>query len=246
MQDDEIRSALSEARLYLVLQPVVGALTLRPAFYEALLRWRLADGTVRPAQAFIEQAEAAGLVQDIDRHALQLAIAQLEKRPGFDLALNISSITTSDFAWLTELGALTAARPGLMRRIIVEITETAAITDINRTLAFVDALKDLGCRVAIDDFGAGHTNFTNLNLLAPDIVKIDRSYTSRVSTDKNQATFVGAVVDLSKTLSFETVAEGVETQGSAKALTTLGVTYLQGFFFGAPHPPHEVLRADEL
>jgi EAL domain-containing protein (putative c-di-GMP-specific phosphodiesterase class I) len=241
MQDDEIRSALSQSRLHLVLQPVVGALTFRPAFYEALLRWRLPDGTVRPAQEFIERAEGANMVQDVDRHALQLAIAELERWPAFDLALNISSITTSDFAWLAELGNLTAHRPGLLRRLIVEITETAAITDIDRTLTFVDALKDLGCRVAIDDFGAGYTNFTNLNLLAPDIVKIDRSYTAKVWSDPNQATFVGAVVDLSQTLSFETVAEGVETEDAAQALTKLGVTYLQGFLFGAPHLPQDAL-----
>lgn len=241
MSNDDIKRALDDARLFLVLQPIVSTLTFQPMFYEALLRLRLSDGGIRPAVDFIEAVEGAGLIGAIDRRALDLVVDLLEQHPAFHVALNISSLTTSDFTWLRALDRLTSDRPGLTRRLTVEITETAAITDIDRTQAFVDALKEMGCRVAIDDYGAGHTNFTNLNLLAPDIVKIDRTYTMHAAHAGNERTFVEALIDLSRTLSFETVAEGVETDASAKALADLGVTYLQGYFFGEPGLPQDVL-----
>ena len=150
--------------------------------------------------------------------------------------MNISSLTTSDFAWATDLAALTSGQDELSRRLIVEITETCAISDINRTLAFVDALRELGCRIAIDDYGAGHTGFTNLNLLAPDIVKIDRAIARQIKKPTAWS-FVEAIVELSHTLNFESVAEGIESEAEARALADLGVTYLQGYYFGEPQSP---------
>lgn len=246
MDPEQIEAALSEDRLFLLLQPVVGAQSLRPAFYEALARIRDVDGSVVPASAFIERAEHAGIVERIDRRTLQMAIALLTEQKGFDLSVNISSLTTSDFAWITELQALTCDRSGLLRRLIVEITETSAFPDINRTLAFVDALKELGCRVAIDDYGAGHTNLAQLDLLAPDIVKLDRSIAQRISAGAETQAFVETMIRLSQSRRFETVAEGIEDPTSAGALSQLGVTYLQGFYFGEPGLPRAALiRADQ-
>lgn len=244
MEQSDIARAIDRNQLFLALQPVVSTQSLRPVFYEALLRLRTDDGTVIPAVDFIAVAEQQNYIFDIDQHALRLAIELLERHRAFDLALNISSLTTADFTWVRMLDELTSDRRSLTNRLIVEITETAAIVDMGRTLLFVDALRDFGCRISIDDFGAGHTNFTNLNLLAPNIVKIDRSYVAK-QAEPNARTFIEAIVDLGQTLKFETVAEGVETEESAVALTALGVTYLQGFLFGEPLVADAAFAAQE-
>lgn len=242
MNKNDVARAIGQDRLFLRLQPIVSTQTHRAVFYEALLRLRTDTDEVVPAAEFVASAEQHNCIHDIDRCALQLAIRLMEHHPNFTLAINISSLTTADFTWVRMLDQLAADRR-LTQRLIVEITETAAIADINRTLAFVDALRDLGCRIAIDDYGAGHTNFTNLNLIAPHIVKIDHSYVAR-HAEPNARAFIEGVVDLGKTLRFETVAEGVETEAGAQALTLLGVTYLQGYLFGEPSDPDAALAAD--
>ncbi len=241
MKKHDVLSAIDQDRLFLLLQPIVSTQTHRPVFYEALLRLRT-DTAVVPASDFIEHAEEQTYIQLVDRRALQLAVQLMERHPAFDLAMNISSLTTSDFDWVRRLDELTADRRGLASRLIVEITETAAIEDIGRTQLFIDSLKDLGCRIAIDDYGAGHTNFTTLKALAPHLVKIDRSHAGAAAKPKSRA-FVASVLDVAQRLGFETVAEGVETETAARALTDLGVTYMQGFLFGAPDDPGLVLSA---
>lgn len=238
MNKDDILLAIDHDRLFLLLQPIVTTLTRRTVFHEGLLRLRTETGDVINAADFIIDAERHNIVRDVDRRALQLAILALEKHRGFDIAVNISSLTTADFSWVQTLDELTLDRRGVVRRLIVEITETAAIDDINRTLSFIDSLRELGARIAIDDYGAGHTNFTNLNLFAPDIVKIDSSYVQKYR-EANARAFVEALVDLSQTLGFETVAEGVETEACAKAMSSLGVTYMQGYLFGQPALPEQ-------
>lgn len=239
MNKNDVAKAIAQDRLFLRLQPVVSTQTHRPVFYEALLRLRTDKGEIVPAAEFIVTAEKNNCIHDIDRRALQLAINLMEQHRAIDLAINISSLTTADFMWVRMLDELAPDRR-LTQRLIVEITETAAIADINRTLAFVDSLRDLGCRIAVDDYGAGHTNFTNLSLIAPHIVKIDHSYAARYA-EPNARAFIEGVIELSQALRFETVAEGVETEAGAQALTDLGVTYLQGYLFGEPRDAHAAL-----
>ncbi len=99
------------------------------------------------------------------------------------MALNVSGLTPSNHDWLVRLHRLTGGRRALTERLVVEITETAAISDIDHTIAFVDALKELGCKTAIDDFGAGYTSFKNLKLLNVDMVKIDGAFVKNLATD---------------------------------------------------------------
>lgn len=243
MTDTEIESALRRGQLSLVLQPIVGSLSFRPAFYEALLRLQMPDGSIRRAQDFIGPAERSGLVGALDSRALELAIALLSDHPAFELALNISSLTTSDFNWIRQLDTLTLGSRGHLRRLIVEITETAAITDIDRTLTFIDTLREMGCRIAVDDFGAGHTSRSMLLRIAPDIVKIDGKFAAGASMPGQQRDFFEGVVALSREMHFETVGEGIESEATAQAIADLGVTYMQGYFFGSPDNPVAALTA---
>lgn len=241
MNKAEVLTAIDENRMYLLLQPVVSSSSLHPVFYEALLRMKTAEGDIIPPIEFIGDAEREDYVHRVDRRTLELGIALLEKHKACDVSLNISSLTTDDHSWVRMLDELTADRRTLTNRLIVEITETAAFNDINRTIAFIDAFRELGCRMAVDDYGVGHTRFMNLNLLSPNIVKIDRSYVVGYEQPDNRK-FLEGIVDLSQTLGFETVAEGVETEACAEAVIALGITYMQGFLFGEPALPEIALK----
>jgi EAL domain-containing protein (putative c-di-GMP-specific phosphodiesterase class I) len=118
--------------------------------------------------------------------------------------------------------------------MIVELTETAALHDFEENAQFVSRLRDLGCRVAIDDFGAGYTSFRNLQKMRVDMVKIDGSYVKDLSASSENQIFVRTLVDLARNFDLKTVAEWVGSEEDAKLLENFGVDYFQGFYFGEP------------
>jgi len=231
---DEIVLAVQEERMHLALQPIVRTSDRKAAFYECLLRLEKPDGQIVSAGDFIAVAERLGLGRMIDRQALELSIKLLKENPSLNLALNVSSLSTTDHEWLVTLHALTGGRKEVIQRLSVEITETAAIEDLDQTMSFVDALKELGCSVAIDDFGAGYTSFRNLKFLPVDMVKIDGSFVKNMTRDRVDRIFIETLVNLARTFQIETVAEWVGDEETARALTEMGVTYLQGYHFGEP------------
>jgi EAL domain-containing protein (putative c-di-GMP-specific phosphodiesterase class I) len=117
-------------------------------------------------------------------------------------------------------------------RLIIEITESSAINDIDEMRGFVTRVKDLGCRIAIDDFGAGYTSFRNLRKLGVDIVKIDGAFVQNMLRSEDDAAFVRTLIDLGKRLKLATVAEWVQDRAAAEILEAWGCDYLQGAFVG--------------
>ena len=235
-------AALEENRLLLLLQPVVGAASGKPVFYEALLRLRRSDGTLVAAADFVEEAEKAGLAHLVDQRTLELAVPLLARHPGLKLSLNISSLTAAGPDWIAALTALAGDDPDLPRRLIVEITETAMIHDLDRVAAFIDLLRALGCRVAIDDFGAGYTSFRHLRTLKVDILKIDGQFVTGLPDDHKDRVLVKTMIGMAEGLGLETVAEWVADEESAAFLRAAGATYLQGFLYGAPAPAEDLAR----
>lgn len=231
---DEVISALDQDRMRLVLQPLVSAKTGKPELYEGLLRMIRPDGSVVSAGNFITVAEQLGLARLIDRRTLELAIDLLNRHEDLSLSVNVSSLTTTDRDWMNTLRRLTTGRPALPKRLIVEITETAAIDSLDHTSAFVDTVKEMGCRLAIDDFGAGYTSFKNLKHLDVDILKIDGAFVRNLKTDKSDRVFIKTMVDLAETFGLQTVAEWVCDEESAKILIDTGIDYLQGYHYGEP------------
>ncbi|MEO1206724.1 MAG: EAL domain-containing protein [Pseudomonadota bacterium] len=231
---DAIMSALDDDRMRLLLQPMINAKTGQPDIHECLLRMEKPDGTLVSAGEFIPVAEQLGLARLVDQRTLELSIALLKRRPELVLSVNVSSLTTTDQDWMGTLCRATAGRRDLTKRLIVEITETAAIDDLDRTAAFVDTLKEVGCRVAIDDFGAGYTSFKNLKHLACDIVKIDGAFVKNLVDDHSDRVFIKGMVELAETFGMQTVAEWVGDEGVARILIESGITYLQGFHYGMP------------
>jgi EAL domain-containing protein (putative c-di-GMP-specific phosphodiesterase class I) len=154
--------------------------------------------------------------------------------PKIKLALNVSATTTTDPQWMAALEGFTGNDRTLTERLTVEITETAAISDIKAAIKFVSTLKALGCRVALDDFGAGYTSFRSLRELGVDMVKIDGSFIKNLGTDAEDEVFVRTLIDLARSFGVVTVGEWVGDERTVKLLEKAGVSYMQGYFFGAP------------
>ena len=231
---DEVLRALNDRRMILALQPIVTSKSREPELYECLLRMQRLDGTIVLAREFIPVAEQFGLIKLVDHRVLELAIELLRASPNINLALNISAATTTDDQWLAGLEAFTAKDRTLTPRLTVEITESAAIFDVEETTRFVAALKALGCRVALDDFGAGYTSFRNLRMLGVDMVKIDGSFIENLGTQAEDELFVRTLIELARSFGIATVGEWVGDERTAQLLENAGVAYMQGYFFGVP------------
>jgi diguanylate cyclase (GGDEF)-like protein len=229
---DEIVKALNERRIAVGFEPVVDATTRKPTFYECLMRVQRADGSLAHANEIIPVAEKVGLVRMLDHRVLELVVNELSESPALEVSINVSPSSTLDPGWWDGLGAMLKANPGAAERMIVEITETTAIQNIDDARGFVSRVKDLGCRIAIDDFGAGYTSFRNLRKLGVDLVKIDGAFVQNMCNSEDDRAFVRALIDLSRRLNLKIVAEWVQDEQTAKILTEWGCDYLQGALVG--------------
>lgn len=231
---EEVKLALKEDRVALAYQPIVDAQSHELVLVEALLRMYNRDGEIVPAGMFIPVVEQLGMMRVIDRRVLELALEDLVRYPHITMALNISGLTASDRSWLRALTSKVKSRPDLAERLIVEITETAALHDLEESARFVSAVRQLGCKVAIDDFGAGYTTFRHLKTLTVDIIKIDGSFIAGILDSEENQIFVRNLLGLAKALNHTTIAEFVETAEEAEFLANEGIDLLQGFHFGKP------------
>jgi diguanylate cyclase (GGDEF)-like protein len=229
---DEIVTALNERRILTAFEPVVDARTRQPAFYECLVRMQQDDGQFLLAPDVVPVAEKLGLIRLVDHRVLELVIAELAETPDVRLSLNISPETTMDPDWWAAIESLMRAHPGVAERLIVEITETVAIQDIDDVRGFVTRLKNFGSRIAIDDFGAGYTSFRNLRKLGVDIVKIDGAFVQNIARSSDDRAFVQTLIDLARRLDIRTVAEWVQDEPSAAMLRDWGCDFIQGRLIG--------------
>ncbi|MBV9523856.1 MAG: GGDEF and EAL domain-containing protein [Alphaproteobacteria bacterium] len=231
---ERVQRALKESRLLFAFQPVVHSASGAVDYYECLLRMREADGSIVAAGAFVPMIEQLGLIRNIDRFVLERAVAELEAAPGFNLGFNISGLTAADHPWLHACVSLLAGKPHIARRVVLEITETTALRDFEDSGRFVKTLRDLGCRVALDDFGAGFTSVRHLQALGVDTVKIDGSFVRNLVAQPESQVFLRHLLGLVHGLGLKTVAECVETAEEMAILRQQGVDFMQGYFFGKP------------
>ena len=231
---EQVRQALRRDQLVLAYQPVVEALSGRVAHYECLLRIIGSRGEAMPAYHFMPAIEEMGLSHTIDLHVLDLVLKQLAEHPGVELAVNISGLTAGERRWVDTLADRLEKHPGVGRRLTIEITETAALKDIEETARLIAAVRTFGCRVALDDFGAGYTSFRQLHMLTVDSIKIDGSFIRAIEQRPEAQTIVRTLLGIAEAFNLATVAECIETPAEARVLTELGVPYLQGFLYGRP------------
>jgi diguanylate cyclase (GGDEF)-like protein len=239
---DEVVTALKQKRLVFAYQPIVEARTRKTTAYECLLRMVREDGSVIAASQFIPAAEQFGLVRLLDRHALEMAVAELHMHKDVVLSVNVSGTTSCDIAWLQSFVDYVRANSSIADRLVVELTETAALNHFEENAQFVSQLREMGCRVAIDDFGAGYTSFRNLQMLCLDMVKIDGTYVMGLVNSPDNQIFVRTLVHLARSFNLKTTAEWVGTEEEAVLLESFGVDYFQGYYFGEPVLKPEWMR----
>jgi diguanylate cyclase (GGDEF)-like protein len=230
----DVVDALNQRRIVFVRQPVVRADTREVAFGEALARIERPDMPWLAAGEIIPAVERAGLISLLDTRMLELTTQWLARNPHERLSINLSPMTLERPDWLPTLRGHLGSRPGVASRLIIEVTETIAVGDIDLARARLEAMKALGVSIAIDDFGAGHTSFKHLRSFPVDMLKIDGAFVQNLARSPDDRFFVRTLIDLAHHLSIPTVAEWVEDEESAQMLADWGVDYLQGDHCGRP------------
>lgn len=237
-QELEALAALNERRVYLALQPVVAARGRGIAFSEALLRVeRYAGGTYFAPAELVPLLERRGLMGLFDHRVLELGLGMLAEQPELRISINVSPRSLCAPEWFETFMAGTQGRPQLAARLLVEITETATIEDPTRIADQLARIKEQGARIAIDDFGAGHTSLRHLRAFPIDVLKFDGAFTQNLHRSTDDRFFVRTLLSLAQHLGVETVAEWVDDEIQASMLTEWGVTYLQGHLVGKAEIP---------
>ncbi|HWQ38853.1 MAG TPA: EAL domain-containing protein [Burkholderiales bacterium] len=248
----ELRQVLDQDRITVWSQPVVRLSDRQTVHHELLARISDRNGeVVLPAQ-FIQIAEELGLVREIDLRVVEKLLGYLSaaERRGQKARyfVNLSRASISDPNWVQRFRRLLESASVTHSQLVFEITETAAMANVNLTQRFIADLRRLGCRFALDDFGAGFSSFYYLKRFDVDYLKIDGSFVQEVAKDDAAKLFVRALCDVAMGLNKQVIAEWVESPAALEILAGMGVEYAQGHLFGAPKlliPETPALPADE-
>ncbi|WP_286306130.1 putative bifunctional diguanylate cyclase/phosphodiesterase [Methylophaga marina] len=234
----KIEDALSEDRFVLYFQPIMQIQKQTVSHYEVLLRMQDEDGQIHSPAMFIEVAEQSGLIHRIDHYVLEKGIAKLaeleQQEQTITLSLNLSAHAMLDAELIPLLKRLLKHYRAIPEHLLFELTETAAVADINQARQLMREMRDLGCRFSIDDFGSGFASFRYLRELPVDVVKIDGMFITHITENNDDKLFVEALVSVAKGMGKSTVAEFVESAEILAVLAELGVDYAQGYYIGKP------------
>ncbi|MDY0958993.1 EAL domain-containing protein [Sphingomonas sp. CFBP8993] len=236
----------ADGNVQLCWQVVCNAEDGRIAYFEALARPSDRHGAFPAADDWILALERTGMVRLFDRHMVRQVLADLEQAPDdVSLAVNLSALSLCTDPWWADVMERLCARPNVARRLLLEITETAAVPDFSRAIALVNRLRRLGCRIVMDDFGVGHASIRQLLAFAPDIVKVDRIFVWRAGMSSRDQLLFARLSALAASVGSIVVAEGVETPEQSRIARDAGALWQQGYFWGRPfysRPWKEVRR----
>ncbi|MBI5468964.1 MAG: EAL domain-containing protein, partial [Deltaproteobacteria bacterium] len=249
---EEILKALKEDRFEPWYQPILDLKDSTVKHYEVLARMRDRDGKVILPGPFIDIAERFGLVSHIARVITEKALllqAEMKGR-GYPLTfcINVSGKELGDKEFLYYLQSKIYETGADPESVIFEITETASVHDLDRAMAFINALKSMGCRISLDDFGIGFTSFLYLKEMNVDFIKIAGSFIKNLRQNVNDQLFVKAIGDVAGGMGIKTIAEFVESTELLPVLKGYGVDYAQGYAIGrlAPAPEYKGSLNDAL
>ncbi len=244
-QTNALRRAIEQRRFELAFQPIVSLADRKLHHYEALIRPEPGRGDRSP-QEFVSLIEMLGLSHELDLAVAELASAAA-MRAAAPVAFNLSGLSMGDAGFRDTLAALlTSHQAGRSRRLIVEMTETAEVGDLEEAARTVAMLRGAGIPFCLDDFGAGAADLRVLRALGADYVKLDGSFVPGVTAGARERGFVAGIIEIARAAGAAVVAERIETEAEAAALAATGATYGQGWLFGKPAPlpraPENVAR----
>ncbi|MGB8062476.1 MAG: EAL domain-containing protein [Candidatus Sulfotelmatobacter sp.] len=246
--ETDLRKGLELNQFHVYYQPVVSLRSGQIVGFETLSRWQQPEGLVMPGE-FISVADETGIILAINRQLLYEACRQIRSwqalfpsGPPLSVNVNISPKQFAQPDLASQLGKILQETGLAASSLNLEITETIAMADAQRSAAVFSELKALGVRLDIDDFGTGYSSLSRLQRFPVDTLKIDRSFISRVDTDVETAEIVRVIVMLARGLHLEVVAEGVETQAQADWLKDIGCELAQGYLFSKPVPSETIVQ----
>lgn len=229
-----VREAIDSRRMRLAWQPVVLAADPgRVAFHEGLIRVMEPSGRIIPAKDFIETVETTEMGREIDCIALDMGLNVLAQHPDLRVSINMSARSIGYPRWMKVLKRGLGANATVGERLILEITESSAMTVPELVIAFMEDLQREGVAFALDDFGSGYTAIRYFKDFFFDILKIDGQFIRNIHRDPDNAALTAALLSIGQHFRMFTVAEAVETAEEARFLANLGVDCLQGHLFGA-------------
>lgn len=237
---DMVTEAVRHRQTMLAYQPVMQARAPKQtAFYEGLIRVLDPSGRIIPARDFMPIVENTELGREIDCIALETGLRALARNPSIRLSINMSARSIGYTRWMRILDRLLKKDASLGRRLILEITESSAMTVPELVIDFMDQLQGRGIAFALDDFGAGLTAFRYFREFYFDAVKIDGQFVRGIHNNPDNQVLTQALIAIAQQFDMLTVAESVETQQDAEYLISIGIDCLQGYLFGAPtiRPP---------
>jgi diguanylate cyclase (GGDEF)-like protein len=237
--EGQLHRAIERGELFLAYQPLVDMRSGRVAGFEALLRWQHGELGMVPPQQFIDVAEHAGLIDEIGDWVLNQALQQLAqwRTAGHDaltMSINLSPIQFRNPDLAERIVQIIAETGVAADSLVVEITESALIQNIDNAVAVVERLHDAGVHIALDDFGTGYSSLSYLKRFPIDMVKIDRSFLRDFPVDIHDTAIVNAVIAMAHSLGLRVVAEGVETDQQLQVLQNLNCDAIQGYLFSRP------------
>lgn len=235
-----LHAAIRDGDMVLHYQPEVDLTTGRITAVEALVRWQHPQRGLLPPSAFLEVAEGSDLAIELGEWVLGAATATYSAwrnaLPNLDVVLSVNvspnQLLAPQFLDTVEHAL---SRSGMdPAKLCLEVTEHTIVQDTEQTAKILSRLRDRGVKVAIDDFGTGFSSLINLKILPVDVLKIDREFVRNLEHDEQDQAIVRAVVSLAESFGLKVVAEGVESAAASAALTTMGCTRVQGYFFSRP------------
>jgi len=243
--NEEIKKGLAKKEFALYYQPIFDLEGEIMIGVEALLRWNHPKQGVLSADKFLDVAARTGLIADLGEYVFEEAIKERQKcndwvRDSFQITVNLSLKEMQIKNLLSRLEGLFNKYNVAKNTINLDITESAAMENIDKTFSDFEMLKEFGLTIALEHFGTGYSSIKHLGLLSIDMIKIDKSLIFDLTTNLENQKIVKSMIDLAHNLGYEVVAEGVETSAESAILSRLHCDFAQGYLYSKPLPSHEL------
>ena len=231
--EENIRTGIKQGDFVPYFQPLIDLSSQEIVGFEALARWRSADGSVLDAESFIDAAERTGLIGPLTLNVMEQAMKQSRDWPAhLKLAVNVSPVQFRDPTLAEQILKLLSSTGFPANRLEIEITEASLLEDREQVLTIMASLKNVGVRISLDDFGTGYASLAQVNRLPLDRIKIDKSFITTMVKSQRTAEIVNTIAALGHTLDVPISAEGVESEQIRVALEKFGCSEAQGWLFG--------------